>query len=209
MRPRAEVSCPLRCRRSRGEPIEPSLSDLVADPRRESRLQTRADIQRLLTRLWEPLRSRFSPGRALLTLGHTGAHFPFRGAELEAFTRPLWGLAPLAHGGGGFPHWALYREGLIHGTDPRHPEYWGRAGDFGHELVEMPPIALALCLAREHLWDPLAETERARLGAWLRRINEVEIPDNNWLFFRVLVNVGLLSAGFEADRGGWRTPSGG
>jgi len=163
-------------------------------------LRTRTDLQQALHQLWTPLRGRFSPGCARVRLGATGAHFSTREAELEGFSRPLWGLAALAAGGAEFAHWELYRQGLVHGTDPSHPEYWGRPGDHGHQLVEMPSISLALGLAREHLWDPLPSREREQIVAWLRRINEVQVFDNNWLFFRVLVNLGLAAVGAEPDR---------
>ena len=40
---------------------------------------------------------------------------------------------------------------------------------------------------------------REHLSAWLRAINRRAMPDNNWLFFGVLVNLGLAHVGVEHD----------
>ncbi|WP_162929295.1 DUF2264 domain-containing protein, partial [Streptomyces sp. YIM 130001] len=157
-------------------------------------LTTRADLQKALDVLVAPVRERLSPGGALAQLGVTGAQFPDRAAALEGFARPLWGLAPLAAGGADVD-FSPYLRGLDHGTDPEHAEYWGAATDYDQRLVEMAAIALALALVPERLWDPLSPAAKERLTRWLARINETETPDNNWLFFRVLVNDALYKVG--------------
>jgi len=160
-------------------------------------LRSRADLQRVVSALWRPVAARLSRGGARARLGHTGAVFPDVAAELEGFARPLWGLAPLAAGGGAVD-WEPHRRGLASGSDPGHPEYWGDAG--GHKdqrLVEMAPIAFALALVPEQLWEPLDRTSRRNLARWLGQINRVALPDNNWLFFRVIVNEALARLGAE------------
>lgn len=157
-------------------------------------LATRADLQVAVAELWRPVQQRLSPGRARARLGHTGAHFSPVAAELEGFARPLWGLVPLAAGGGRVD-WAPIVEGLTNGTDPQHPEFWRWPGDRDQRLVEMAAIGLALAMVPEQVWDPLPAEARSTLIRWLSRINEVAIVDNNWLFFRVLVNLGLRRVG--------------
>jgi hypothetical protein len=88
-------------------------------------LRTRADLQAALCDLLAPLEPYVSSGGARVRLGSTGAHFADDCAELEGFARPLWGLAPLAAGGGAYPHWARFARGLAAGSDPAHPEFWG------------------------------------------------------------------------------------
>ena len=41
----------------------------------------------------------------------------------------------------------------------------------------------------------LSGEERRMFSDWLNQINEHEISDNNWLFFRILVNCGLRKNG--------------
>ncbi|GAA0401812.1 hypothetical protein Acor_60760 [Acrocarpospora corrugata] len=151
----------------------------------------------LLRELVEPLLPRFSPGRARLRLGGNAAHYPDAAAELESFARPLWGLAPLAAGGGGFDHWDLWREGLANGTDSAHPEYWGPVTDIDQRLVETAAIGLGLALSPEALWDPLTGRQRDNVSAWLRNAMTVKAVDNNWQFFPVLTGLGLNRVGIE------------
>ncbi len=122
-----------------------------------------------------------------------------RPGELEGFARPLWGLVPLVVGGGSFEDWALYRRGLASGTDPAHRDYWGGRLDKSQTLVEMAALGFALALVPEHLWTPLSPKVQKNVARWLGHINELEVADNNWLFFRVLVNLGLARVGAPHD----------
>lgn len=167
---------------------------VVANPFAGNPLASRADLQQAVRALWDPVRQRLSPGLARARLGHTGADFPQVAAELEGFSRPLWGLVPLAAGGADVD-WTPYHRGLAAGSDPAHEEYWGLAGSYDQRVVEMAAIGFALAMVPEQIWDPLGGRGRRDLGRWLGRVNEVETVDNNWLFFRVLVNEGLARVG--------------
>ncbi|WP_420112250.1 DUF2264 domain-containing protein [Pseudactinotalea sp.] len=155
---------------------------------------SRTDVAEFAHALWLPVRDRLSPGRAAARLGGTGAHFDDDAAGLEGFARPLWGLVPLAAGGGDIDLDPVLA-GIEAGADPASPEYWGEAVDRDQRLVEMAALGLGLALTPERFWDPLAPTSRDHLSRWLARINDVECNDNNWLFFRVLVNLGLDRVG--------------
>jgi hypothetical protein len=158
-------------------------------------LRTRADVQKLARDLAAPLVPHFSPGRAQVKLGAGLGHFGEGPGWLEGFARPLWGLAPLAAGGGAFDHWPLWQQGLAAGVDPGHPEYWGLAGDYDQRSVEQAAFGFALALAPEKVWDPLSASTRQQLTAWLLRINDVALVESNWLYFRILVNLGLRRCG--------------
>ncbi len=109
-------------------------------PFADNPLRTRADLQEAVRALVVPLGPRFSPGAARVRLGASGAHFDDHAAELEGFARPLWGLVPLAAGGGSFDGWERYQRGLANGSDPQHAEYWGDPRDYDQRLVEMAAI---------------------------------------------------------------------
>ncbi|MDR0533809.1 MAG: DUF2264 domain-containing protein [Verrucomicrobiales bacterium] len=160
----------------------------------------RQDVQQLARELVEPLTYRFSPGGARVRLGFTGAAFSVVAEELEGFCRPLWGISPLAAGGGEFAHWELYRQGLANGSNPQHSEFWGNAANRDQRLVEMAAIGLTLLLAPEHTYHALPGKSQSQLADWLNQINAVETPDNNWLFFRVLVNLGLQHVGAPCNQ---------
>lgn len=169
------------------------------NPLADNPLLTRADLQKAARDLFQPLKPRFSPGAARVRVGFTAAHFDDHAAELEGFVRPLWGLVPLSAGGGDFPDWDLYRRGLSNGTDPDHTEYWGTPGDYDQRLVEMAAIGLALLMVPEHVWEPLSLAARSNLVRWLGTINTRQVVDSNWLWFRVLVNLGLANVGAAHD----------
>ncbi|MFP3986368.1 DUF2264 domain-containing protein [Streptomyces sp. E11-3] len=171
----------------------------MLNPLAQLPLESRSDLQEAVRALCAPLARRTSPAGARVRAGHTAAHFGDAPAELEGFARPLWGLVPLAAGGGDFDGWERYREGLVAGTDPGHPEYWGAMTGFDQRMVESAAVGLALALVPEHVWDPLPPKARRALADWLFEINRHDICDNNWLFFRVLVNLGLARVGERHD----------
>ena len=164
-------------------------------------LRTRADLARLAADLIAPLARRLSPGRARLDLGDTGAVYPPDIAGMEGFSRVLWALVPML--AGNCPeaerYWPLWREGILHGTDPSHEEYWGDIGDFDQRMVEMAVMGMALLMIPERFYFELPEPARANLFHWLDQINRHDMPRNNWLFFRVLVNIGFMNVGLPAD----------
>lgn len=166
-----------------------------SNPLADNPLVTRDDVARAALDLFNPLLPFYSPGRARVRLAPSRAVFGEVASQLEGFARPLWGIAPLAAGGYEFPYWSMIRDGLANGTDPAHPEYWGPPHNRDQRLVEMAAIGFALSLVPEHIWAPLPEVAKHNVARWLHRINEVGIVDNNWLFFRVMVNLGLKRVG--------------
>ena len=164
-------------------------------------LKTRADVARLAADLIAPLTPCLSEGKARLHLGDTGAVYDPAIAGMEGFSRVLWALVPMLAGGcpEAEAYWPLWREGIIHGTDPAHAEYWGDIGPFDQRMVEMAVMGMALCMIPERFYFDLPEEARANLYRWLNQINAHDMPQNNWLFFRVLVNIGFLRVGLPAD----------
>ncbi|WP_273368450.1 DUF2264 domain-containing protein [Corynebacterium massiliense] len=165
-------------------------------------LKTRADFQQFARELFEPLVPHFeaSPGRP--KFGPTAAGLDAAAEGLESFSRPLWGIAALAAGGGEFAHWDLVRRGLVAGTDPNSPEYWGVVGappgtdaSADQRLVEMAAIGFALAIAPEHIYEPLSQQEKDNVVRWLSQINQTDTNPNNWWFFRIMVDAGLEKVG--------------
>lgn len=165
----------------------------------ENPLVTRQDLALALEQLTAPLRPLYSPGGARLKAGNTGAGYPAAAAEMEGFSRVLWGLVPLLMGGGQSGLWELVLDGIRHGTDPAHEEYWGEAGDYDQRLVEMAVFGFALAVIPERIWTPLAPEEQEQLYRWLNQINTRPCYDCNWLFFNVLVNAGFKKLGLAYD----------
>ncbi|WP_296068189.1 DUF2264 domain-containing protein [uncultured Agrobacterium sp.] len=163
-------------------------------------LKSRADVRRALDDSFAPLLRYFSAGGARVTLSGTAAHFDRAAADLEGFARPLWGIAPLAMGGDPFDHWPLLARGIANGTDPSHPDYWGDVREKDQRLVELAAIGFALRLAPQHLWEPLSATQKDNVRRYLLAARERQYADNNWKFFRIMVDMALDHLGIEFDR---------
>lgn len=169
------------------------------NPLKNNPLQTRDDFASSVVQLWEPLKPYFSPGKARVNLGLPAAHFTQTAAELEGFSRPLFGLAPLAAGGLPFDDWDMMREGYISGTNPEHPEYWGTFGDLDQRLVESAAIGFGLIFAKDKLWDPLTAQQKTNVGNWLKFCQTQKTANNNWHFFHVFGSLGLENVGVDHD----------
>lgn len=169
----------------------------MSNPVASNPLRTRADMIQAALDLISPLAQRLSPGRARLHLSDTGAVYPDAIAEMEAWSRPLWALVPMKMGGvrEADPLWELWMEGLKNGTDPGHPEYWGNIGPFDQRMVEMAVMGMALAFVPEDFYFARDEKTRDNIHRWLYQINSYDMPENNWRFFRVLVNIGFKLCG--------------
>lgn len=167
------------------------------------KLNTREDFVNLMYQLLNPLKPYYSEGKALLKLGSTSAHYADRTAWIEGFSRPLWALAPFFAGGGEDLEWEeIYRSGLVAGTDPESPEYWGKCHDYDQKLVEMAAMAFTILLAKDKIIDPMTKEQQDNLYEWLMEINRHPCYNCNWRFFHVLVNVALKKAGASYDAEG-------
>lgn len=172
----------------------------AANPLHGNPLRDRADVERALRDLFAPLRRHFSPGGARVRLNAAAATFDRAAAHLEGFARPLWGLAPLAAGGGELPDWDVFRRGLANGSDPDHPEYWGLIHGRDQRMVEMAPLGFALRLIPEHVWEPLPAAAKTNLAAYMRHTASHDHAPNNWKFFRIFVDLGLRHVGADFDQ---------
>jgi hypothetical protein len=165
-------------------------------------LKTKQDLQDSLVQLTNPLKPYFTKGSAGLHLGNTSASYADYISSMEGFSRVLWGLAPLTAGGRDSGLWETFVQGVKNGTNPEHEEYWGDVKHYDQRLVEMAALGFSLALTPEKIWEPLNEQEKNNFSKWLLQINNHHLYDCNWLFFRVLVNLGLkkVGAGYDKDK---------
>jgi len=166
---------------------------------RSNPLRTREDVAKAMCDIYEPLRAYRVPDG--FHLGETGAYYSPGTIHCEAFLRPLWGLVPMAAGGGAyFKHWAEWRATLIAATDPQNPAFWHLVKTSGDQrAVEMAAIATGLLLAPQEMWEPLHQNQRQNLMAWISSIEKGGKPKNNWIFFRVLVQLAMQRLGQPID----------
>lgn len=173
-------------------------------------LNTRKDVALLLLDWIRPLKEYYSPGCAQLVVGYSSAHYGEMSARMEGFSRIAWGLGPLfAQKNEELPvtarreieEWkVILRDGLIHGTDPAHEEYWGNVWDYDQKMVEMAALSIAILLSKDTLWTPLTKVQQQNIFNWLNQVNDHNMPPNNWRFFRILVNMLFRLTGFPENK---------
>ncbi|CBF80518.1 hypothetical protein AN8424.2 [Aspergillus nidulans FGSC A4] len=162
---------------------------------------TRSDLVCAAKSLLSALESYKSPFKARIRLSvATAAGFDETAAQLEGFARPLWVVPFLLEDRCETLDLQSWVDGLRAGVDPKSSEYWGDLGDFDQRMVEMESIAVALLARPDAFLDKLNDVHRKNLITWLRQMNRHKIPQNNWLWFRVFVNLALIrSLGVPRD----------
>ncbi len=173
----------------------------MSNPIKDNPLITREDFEAAALQLLSPLMKKLSPGCARLHLGDTGAVYPDHIAQMEAYSRPLWALVPMMMGGvkSAEPLWEKWMEGLKNGTDPNHPEYWGDITPYDQRMVEMAVMGMAMCFLPDRFFFSHEKKVQDQIYRWLNQINLHDMPKNNWVFFRVLVNIGFMQIGKPYD----------
>ncbi|KAL3484847.1 hypothetical protein BJX62DRAFT_48849 [Aspergillus germanicus] len=156
--------------------------------------ETRSDLVRAAVALLSALNQYKSKDKARIKIPvATAAGFDETAAQLEGFARPLWVVPFLLNESldstVGLESWI---HGLIVGTDPESPEYWGDLCDFDQRMVEMESIAFMLLARPDSITGTLDAGAKTNLTIWLRQINNNKMPQNNWLWFRVFVNLALV-----------------
>ncbi|MCQ1056481.1 DUF2264 domain-containing protein [Photobacterium sp. ZSDE20] len=158
-------------------------------------MRSKQDFQQLVQDLFTPILPYLESQGSHPDFHEGGAIFDMSASGLEGVARPLWGIIPLVKGGGEFKHWHLYHDIITQGTDPESERYWGAAAGINQRSVEMAAFGLLLAVLPEHGWDPLPEVVQDNFAAWLANIQNCPMPQNNWLFFTILVQAGLRKVG--------------
>ncbi|KAF4984322.1 hypothetical protein FZEAL_473 [Fusarium zealandicum] len=169
----------------------------------DNNFQTRTDLIKATVALLKPLTRHFSLGEARIRIPTgTGAHFDETAAQFEGFARPLWAVGALLQGFDTIKSPELATEvdelvqpwlrGLVAGTDPENPEYWGAVQNMDQRMVEAEIVSFALLAAPEKIYEPLSDSQKKNVTAWLRSMNGKTMPPNNWRWFRVFSNLALV-----------------
>ncbi|MGK7900451.1 MAG: DUF2264 domain-containing protein [Hormoscilla sp.] len=85
----------------------------------------------------------------------------------------------------------FYREGILAGTNPTHPEYWGKIVNYSQHIVECASLAWSLYLSQAHIWDKYSVAEKKQVADYLRQCDRAKCYKNNWLLFKVVINAVL------------------
>lgn len=158
----------------------------------DNKFQSHKDFVRAAFALINPLDPYKSPQNARIKIAaSTGAGFSETAAQLEGFARPLWVVADLLRFDQESVQLQTWINGIKAGTDPQSSEYWGDLRDFDQRMVEMESIAYALLSNPAAFGFKNDNVTKGNLVNWLSQINDHKMPQSNWLWFRVLVNLAL------------------
>lgn len=108
-------------------------------------------------------------------------------ARVEQFARPIWEICWDSSA----PDYLVekIRVRLADYCCPTSERYWGKMYDYSQIAVEILPIALFLYNKKEQTWDKYTAEEQDYIAKWFLQINDIKLPENNWLFFKVLTNL--------------------
>ncbi len=162
-------------------------------------LKTRNDVVESLIQMLNPCLDK-------LVMGNTGL-FNYNGSTtycdrvglFEGYSRLLWGIGPLLAGKTEWEGSDRIFTGLINGTNPESPFYWGEVRDGDQRIVEMAAISLTLMLNKDNLWNTFSQEQKNNIYNWLNKVNHRVFSDNNWKFFRVLVNLAFEQLNLPYD----------
>jgi hypothetical protein len=66
---------------------------------------------------------------------------------------------------------------------------WGKTFNLDQKIVEASDIALAIWITKNEVWNKLDACQRKQIYSWLKQFLEVKSNDNNWLLFKLQINV--------------------
>ncbi|MEG5840226.1 DUF2264 domain-containing protein [Enterobacter mori] len=172
----------------------------AANKEKSNPLSSRRDVVAYLNGMLGALDKQFPPGSSRFSLGESCAHYATDIAQMEGLSRALWGLFPLMAGGEGESWSEKYLDAIKLGTDPQSAGYWGETGPYDQRLVEMAAYGLGLSLLGDKLLECFTEREVMNLHAWLSQITDAQMPDSNWNYFAIMVQLGFKRAGLPYDQ---------
>lgn len=158
-------------------------------------LQSRGDLHKLVNELLNAVSPFFKKDASGVDLANFTAHYGQQVANMETFSRLMWGVTPLLAGGYEPEQLSFYIQAIKNGTNPDHAEYWGEVAPYDQRIVEMAAYGLMLAVAHKPLLAHFNEQEKHNLWQWLKQSENHDIPDNNWHFFPILVQVGFHHCG--------------
>ena len=177
--------------------LRPFNAQIATNPLR-TKAQCEEALIEILTPAMELMAANGRYGR--FRMSDSGAVYSQDRTSIEGFCRLLWGLGPLFHNKANIRRfgqwWQLTCEGLLRGTTPGDPDFWGDdLGDYDQLFVEMGAISAFLYETKEEFWDHLTDEQQNNILTWEEQVNHKVLPKTNWLLFRQLVNSWFVTTG--------------
>lgn len=158
-------------------------------------LHSKQSYTQLLYRFLKPFELLYNANSSSIVIpGELDVSYSKETMRIESFSRSLLGWTFL----NGHENTKRIIFSMIkNGVNPNHPAYWGEIKDYDQKIVEMFPILL-FCIENRQLYQSeLSDIDRFNISVWFNQINTVEVPQNNWLFFIILVNSFLCNLSLD------------
>ncbi|MCX6955763.1 MAG: DUF2264 domain-containing protein [Verrucomicrobia bacterium] len=168
-----------------------------------------AHWQSAARKLLEPLAALMRPGHASLVIAGPASDHDAQADRMESFARPLLLAAhylqtPAEEAAPDVPDARAFRTrladwfraGLVIGSDPKSPHYWGPDANYHQHHVEIGLLCIGLQLAPRDLWDPLTTAEKDQVARWLGTARGNGIVNNNHYFMGVHILEFLGAQGY-------------
>lgn len=113
---------------------------------------------------------------------------------LEGFARvgPLAGARFVGEQGKALHELASW---WANGVDPKSSERWLRPSEHRQAVVEACSLALLLHFAKPWIWEHLSPQTLEQPVEWFQDVRSPQIPDNNWIWFQIIVETFLRGVG--------------
>ena len=85
--------------------------------------------------------------------------------------------------------------GVAAGVDQRAEDRWLRPSEHWQAVVEACSLALTLHFTKPWIWDQLSQRTQEQAVEWFQDVRNPEIPDNNWIWFQIIVETFLRGVG--------------
>lgn len=96
------------------------------------------------------------------------------------------------------------KQAFIAGTNPTHKGYWGDIKDYDQRTCESADLALALWVSKTIVWETFTCEQKAQIIKWFKRVNHIEVVDNNWHLFPLTVQLVIQDLTGEECVDHWR-----
>ena len=83
--------------------------------------------------------------------------------------------------------------GIISGTTPKNPDYWGQMTDYDQRCVEAGDIAVTCWLLQSMPQPMFTQQQLTVIFNWLLQINNVKLHGGNWCLFKLVTNLVALT----------------
>lgn len=166
----------------------------------EARFLNRESSVAVLRLLLEKQQATLALGGASVAnpMAYGAAHYPQPVAQVEHLARLMWGSVPAGEEMASIN--IDFAQKIAQGCDPHSCHYWGVPTNYDQRVVEMASFAAAMIDAPSVYWDTYNDGQKRNVLTWFASVQGLQLPPNNWRWFRILIVNAIELLGGQIDR---------